>query len=43
MRRTFGTRVAVYPSGGHLGNIGERSQVADLLAMLAGRFDGGGK
>lgn len=38
LRRTMGVRIAVYPRGGHLGNIGGRQQVADLLAMLAGRY-----
>lgn len=33
---TLGPRLVVYPSGGHLGNLGSRQQVADLLAMLGG-------
>jgi hypothetical protein len=28
----------VYDHGGHLGNIGERQQVSDMLDMLAGRW-----
>jgi hypothetical protein len=38
LRTTLGSRIAVYDHGGHLGNIGERQQVADMLAMLAGRW-----
>jgi hypothetical protein len=38
LRDTLGSRIAVYDHGGHLGNIGERQQVADMLAMLAGRW-----
>jgi hypothetical protein len=30
----------VYPHGGHLGNLGERQQAADLLQMLAGTWHG---
>jgi hypothetical protein len=30
----------VYPHGGHLGNLGDRQQIADLLEMLGGRWDG---
>lgn len=41
LRRTFGSRIVVYPGGGHLGNLGERQQMADLLAMLAGNWHGG--
>jgi hypothetical protein len=43
LRQTFGDRIAVYDHGGHLGNIGEREQIADLLEMLAGRWQGGAK
>jgi hypothetical protein len=38
LRDTLGSRIAVYDHGGHLGNIGERQQVSDLLDMLAGRW-----
>lgn len=38
LRRTFGDRLVVYDRGGHLGNLGERDQVEDMLDMLAGRF-----
>jgi hypothetical protein len=40
LRRTLGSRIAVYDHGGHLGNIGDRSQIADMLDMLAGRWSG---
>ena len=36
LRDTLGSRIAVYDHGGHLGNIGERRQISDMLAMLAG-------
>src|SRR5882672_9262156 len=39
-RDTLGSRIAVYDHGGHLGNIGERQQVSDMLDMLAGRWSG---
>ncbi len=39
LRDTLGRRIAVYDHGGHLGNIGSRRQVSDMLAMLAGRWD----
>jgi len=42
LEHTFGPRIAVYDHGGHLGNLGERRQVGDLLDMLAGRWHGGG-
>jgi hypothetical protein len=38
LESTLGSRIAVYDHGGHLGNIGERRQVEDMLGMLAGRF-----
>jgi hypothetical protein len=38
LRDTLGSRIAVYDHGGHLGNIGERRQVSDMLAMLAGHW-----
>jgi len=38
LERQFGPRIAVYAYGGHLGNLGDRRQVADMLAMLAGQW-----
>jgi hypothetical protein len=40
LKTTLGSKIVVYDHGGHLGNIGERQQVADLLDMLAGRWQG---
>jgi hypothetical protein len=40
LRSTFGDRIVVYPHGGHLGNLGDRQQAADLLQMLAGTWHG---
>lgn len=40
LRETLGSRIAVYDHGGHLGNLGERQQIADMLDMLAGRWRG---
>lgn len=40
LRTTLGSRIAVYDHGGHLGNLGERRQIADMLDMLAGRWTG---
>jgi hypothetical protein len=40
LQDTLGSRIAVYDHGGHLGNIGARQQVADLLDMLGGRWTG---
>ncbi len=40
LEATMGTRIAVYDHGGHLGNLGSRRQVADMLDMLAGRWTG---
>jgi hypothetical protein len=40
LRSTFGSRIVVYDHGGHLGNLGERRQIADMLDMLAGRWAG---
>ncbi len=40
LRATLGDRIMVYPHGGHLGNLGERQQAADLLKMLAGTWQG---
>jgi ABC-type transporter lipoprotein component MlaA len=42
LRSTLGERIAVYDHGGHMGNFGERQQIADMLDMLAGRWKGGG-
>jgi hypothetical protein len=41
LKQTLGTRIAVYDHGGHLGNLGDRRQVADMLEMLGGRWSGG--
>jgi hypothetical protein len=38
LKTTLGTRIAVYDHGGHLGNLGERQQIADMLDMLGGRW-----
>ncbi len=38
LQSTLGARLAVYEHGGHLGNLGDRRQIADMLAMLAGRW-----
>jgi hypothetical protein len=43
LKDTLGSRIAVYDHGGHLGNIGERRQVADMLDMLAGSWTGAAK
>ncbi len=40
LQATLGSRIAVYDHGGHLGNLGERRQIADMLDMLAGRWQG---
>jgi hypothetical protein len=40
LQKTLGPKIAVYDHGGHLGNIGDRRQVADMLDMLAGRWHG---
>jgi hypothetical protein len=39
---TLGQRIVVYDHGGHLGNLGDRRQIADMLDMLAGRWKGAG-
>jgi len=41
LRAKLGSRIVVYDHGGHLGNLGERQQVADLLQMLTGRWKSG--
>jgi hypothetical protein len=38
LKDTLGPRIVVYDHGGHLGEIGERQQIADMLEMLAGRW-----
>jgi predicted alpha/beta-fold hydrolase len=38
LETTLGPRIVVYDHGGHLGNLGERQQIADMLDMLAGRW-----
>jgi len=43
LRDTLGSRIVVYDHGGHLGNVGERQQVSDMLDMLAGRRPGAAK
>jgi hypothetical protein len=35
---TLGSKIVVYDHGGHLGNLGDRQQIADMLDMLAGRW-----
>ena len=39
LRSTLGSRIAVYDHGGHLGNLGDRQQVSDMLEMLDGRWN----
>jgi hypothetical protein len=43
LQDTLGPRIAVYDHGGHLGNIGERQQVSDMLQMLEGSWRGPAK
>jgi len=43
LRATMGSRIAVYDHGGHLGNLGDRQQIADMLQMLAGQWTGAAK
>ena len=40
LRSTLASRIAVYDHGGHLGNLGDRQQIADMLDMLQGRWHG---
>ena len=40
LKRTLGSRIQVYDHGGHLGNLGDRQQAADMLDMLGGRWPG---
>jgi hypothetical protein len=35
---TLGSRIVTYDHGGHLGNLGERQQIEDMLAMLGGHW-----
>lgn len=42
LKSALGHRIAVYDHGGHLGTLGERQQIADMLDMLAGRWKGPG-
>jgi pimeloyl-ACP methyl ester carboxylesterase len=39
LKTTLGPRIRVYDHGGHLGNLGERQQIADMLDMLGGRWE----
>ncbi len=43
LKATLGRRLVVYDHGGHLGNLGDRQQAADMLDMLAGRWQGGAR
>ncbi|MEO7432089.1 MAG: hypothetical protein ABIR62_08695 [Dokdonella sp.] len=43
LKKTMGSRIAVYDHGGHLGNLGDRQQIADMLLMLSGHWAGGAK
>jgi hypothetical protein len=36
LQDTLGPRIIVYDHGGHLGEVGDRQQVADMLDMLSG-------
>jgi hypothetical protein len=38
LQDTLGPRIVVYDHGGHLGEIGDRQQIADMLDMLAGNW-----
>jgi hypothetical protein len=40
LKETLGSRLAVYDHGGHLGNLGDRTQIADMLDMLDGHWTG---
>jgi hypothetical protein len=41
LKDTLGPRIVVYDHGGHLGTLGDRQQVADMLDMLAGHWPRG--
>ncbi len=38
LKDTLGPRIVVYDHGGHLGEVGDRQQVADMLDMLSGSW-----
>jgi pimeloyl-ACP methyl ester carboxylesterase len=38
LQDTLGPRIIVYDQGGHLGEVGDRQQVADMLDMLSGSW-----
>jgi len=38
LQDTLGARIIVYDHGGHLGEVGDRAQVADMLDMLSGSW-----
>jgi hypothetical protein len=38
LQDTLGARIIVYDHGGHLGEVGDRQQVADMLDMLSGSW-----
>ncbi|MDR3387607.1 MAG: hypothetical protein P4L92_11180 [Rudaea sp.] len=38
LQKTLGQRIAIYDHGGHLGNLGDRQQISDMLTMLSGRW-----
>jgi pimeloyl-ACP methyl ester carboxylesterase len=38
LQDTLGRRIVVYDHGGHLGEVGDRRQVADMLDMLSGSW-----
>ena len=38
LQDTLGSRIIVYDHGGHVGEVGDRRQVADMLDMLAGHW-----
>lgn len=40
LQAIMGRRIRVYDHGGHMGNLGARDQIADMLDMLAGRWTG---
>jgi hypothetical protein len=40
LEQMLGPRIVVYDHGGHVGNLGERRQISDMLDMLAGRWPG---
>jgi hypothetical protein len=40
LEHTLGNRLVIYDHGGHLGNLGDKRQIADMLEMLAGRWTG---